>query len=199
MASLRKNTETRKSEIIEAAQQLICREGSEYVTVRNIAKEVQISEAAVYRHFKSKREIFSFLARCIRDTLVGDLADDISPGPRALDRISRLLKRHMAAIQVRNGNSFLVLAEILSLGEKELYREMNGLLKPYIDRLRQLLSIGIQSGRLRADLDLDSAALLLFGTIQGLVNLWALSGHGFDLTKRYAAIWKALLRGFVAA
>jgi AcrR family transcriptional regulator len=195
MASARKKTEIRKSEIIEAAQELIYREGSEHVTVRNIAKQVQISEAAVYRHFKSKREILSFLAQCIRDTLMGDLSDEIDPGQDALDHISELLNRHLAAIQKRNGNSFLVLAEILSLGQKELYQEMNDLLKQYIDRLKQLLAIGVRAGQLRADLDLDSTALMLFGTIQGLVSLWALGGHGFDLVKRYADIWQELKKG----
>jgi hypothetical protein len=72
---------------------------------------------------------------------------------------------------------------------------MNDFLKQYIDRLKQLLAIGVRAGQLRADLDLDSTALMLFGTIQGLVSLWALGGHGFDLVQRYTAIWQELKRG----
>jgi hypothetical protein len=32
--------------------------------------------------------------------------------------------------------------------------------------------------------------LLLFGMIQGLVNIWALSGYKFDLTEKYSELWK---------
>ena len=46
------------------------RSSSEHVTVRNMAKEVGISEVAIYRHFKSKTEILSFLADSVADGLL---------------------------------------------------------------------------------------------------------------------------------
>ena len=53
MAQKRKSTAVRKQQIIEAARKLIIKSGSEHLTVRSIAKEVNITEAAIYRHFKS--------------------------------------------------------------------------------------------------------------------------------------------------
>ena len=68
MVQQRKSTTIRKQQIIEAARKLIIKKGSEHLTVRAIASVVNITEAAIYRHFKSKREILSFLMTTSRTT-----------------------------------------------------------------------------------------------------------------------------------
>ena len=74
MPSKRKNTEVRQVQIINAAGSLIFKYGSEHLTVRRIAAEVGISEAAIYRHFKSKKSILSFLLSNIEESLLRDLS-----------------------------------------------------------------------------------------------------------------------------
>jgi hypothetical protein len=73
---------------------------------------------------------------------------------------------------------------------KSLNRKVSDNIQIYADRLRLLLADGVRAGLIRQDLDLEAAALLLFGMIQGLVNVWALSGFKFDLTDRYSQLWK---------
>jgi len=72
MAQRRKGTTIRKKQIMHAARKLIMRSGSEHVTIKNIAKEVGISDSAIYRHFNSKMQILSFLADSLTDGLIID-------------------------------------------------------------------------------------------------------------------------------
>ena len=58
-----------------------------------------------------------------------------------------------------------------------------------MDRLRLLLADGVRAGLVRQDTNLEAASLLLFGMIQGLVNIWALSGYKFDLVDKYIELW----------
>jgi len=185
-----KSTTVRKKQIMDSARKLIMRAGSEHVTVRNMAKEVGISEAAIYRHFKSKTEILSFLADSVADGLLHDIDMAGSVGFPSVDIIDEILRTHLSRIEQRRGLSFLVLAEIISFGDKSLNKKVSDNIQIYVDRLRLLLADGVRVGLIRQDIDLEAAALLLFGMIQGLVNIWALNGYRFDLTEKYSKLWK---------
>jgi hypothetical protein len=103
--------------------------------------------------------------------------------------VNAVLKQHLSEIEQRRGMSFQVIAEIISLGDKKLNRDVYEKLNLYIDRLRELLSEGARQGCIRGDIDHGAAALLLFGMIQGLVNIWALGNYSFDLSDKFDALW----------
>jgi len=52
-----------------------------------------------------------------------------------------------------------------------------------------VLSEGVKAGDVREDVDLEAAAMLLFGMIQGLVNIWALRNYDFDPEQKYVSLW----------
>lgn len=189
MVQKRRSTAIRKQQIIDAARKLIIKKGSEHLTVRAMAKEVGLTEAAIYRHFKSKREILSFLMNHIMDTMLHDVERTATENSPSLNTIDQALKQHLSEIEQRKGMSFQIIAEIISLGDKKLNKDVYEKLNVYIDRLKHLLSEGVRSGSVKEDIDLGASALLLFGMIQGLANIWALSGYSFDLSEKYESLW----------
>jgi AcrR family transcriptional regulator len=189
MAQGIRSTLVRQQQIVDAARKLIVKYGSEHLTVRRIAKEVGISEAAIYRHFKSKKEILFFLADHIMTSLLEGIDRATINNVTSLDTIDKILKNHLSAIEQKQGMSFQVIAEIISLGDKKLNKKVSDDITSYIERLRLLLSDSVKLGLVREDIDLDAAATLLFGMIQGLVNIWALSNYKFNLAERYSSLW----------
>lgn len=189
MPTQRKKTAIRQQEIIEAARKTIVKHGSEKLTVKTIAKEVRITEAAIYRHFKSKREILAFLI----DYITGQMLKEIGyPRIRAFDSLEELgdlFLNHLSSIEQRQGIGFQVLAEIISLGDKRLNQRVCDNLEKYFDHIKQILKNGRQAGLVRADIDVEAGSTLVFGLIQGVVNLWTLSNYKFDLIDRYKAMW----------
>jgi AcrR family transcriptional regulator len=191
MTSKRQTTEVRRNQIVLAARELIARYGSEHVTIRRIAKHVGISEAAIYRHFKSKRDILSVLADYMDEHLVGEIKQAyLEAKTSSLDIIDETLRNHISNIEQRWGISFQVIAEIISLGDKKLNLKMYEVVEDYIFQLSELLKRGIQSGEIRPETDPSTAAIMLFGIIQSLVNIWALNNFGFNLVERYEPLWK---------
>jgi len=187
----RKKTEFRKQQIIEIAAKLIFKYGSEHLTVKRIATEIGISEAAIYRHFKSKKSILSFLLSYIEETLVADISRERNSGEVVtLDTIERILRRHISAVGLRKGISFQVIAETVSLGDKSLNKQATKAISHYIAVLRELLSEGVKSTTIREDIDLDAAATLLYCMIESLVNTWALSNCEFMLVDKYISLWQ---------
>ena len=197
MARKRETTKVRQEQIIDAARKTIIKYGSEHVTVRAIAKAVGISEGAIYRHFKSKRDILSLLADHIEDDLVGDITRASSKGNSRLEALDNVLRSHLSSIEQRRGISFQVIAEIISLGDKKLNRKISHAIERYTSSLESLLAEGVKSGEVREDIDLKAAAMVLFGIIQGLVNIWALNNYSFDPQQKYAPLWRIFHEGVI--
>jgi AcrR family transcriptional regulator len=135
---LYKPTEIRKLEIIEAARKLIIRKGSEHLTVRNIAGEINLTEAAIYRHFRSKRDILLFLSDFLTAQMVEELQEASAARRVSLKTVDQVLRSHLSVIEQRRGISFLVFAEILSFGDQRLNQRTAGNLERYVKALAGL-------------------------------------------------------------
>lgn len=194
MAKKRESTLVRQKQIVEAARKLIIKRGSEHLTVSRIAREAGISEGAIYRHFRSKKEILSFLLDHAASSLLGDMALQSAENHTTLEAISDVLEKHLKAIEKRHGSSFQVIAEVVSFGDKKLNGKAFDIINSYIGRLSDLLSAGARQGSVRADIDQQAVATLVFGMVQGLVNLWALSNYSFGLTERFVPLWRYFRR-----
>ena len=187
----REATEVRQQQIIEAAQKIIFKHGSEHLTVKRIADMVGISEAAIYRHFKSKKSILSFLLTYIENILLNDISEGTKGTESVtLDTIDKIILRHFSMIDMRKGLSFQVIAEIVSLGDRKLNKQAAQTIDKYISSLVELLSTGVKDGAIRKDIDLEASATLLFTLIQGLVNMWALNEGSFKLITKYTSLWQ---------
>jgi AcrR family transcriptional regulator len=184
----RQSTSLRRKQIMEALRKLIIEYGSENVTVRRIAKEIGVSEGAIYRHFKSKREILDFLVDHIEEILIGEVEKN-DPHANALEILENVLKNHISAVEQRKGVSFLVVAEIISLGDKRLNRKIYSVLKNYLDQIKTIIIRGVQSGEIKAGIDPNMVSTTFFGIIQSLVSLWALSNYTFTLEEEYPGLW----------
>lgn len=189
MERRRKSTLIRKKQIMDAARKIIIRKGSEHLTLRAMAREVGFSEAAIYRHFKNKNEVLSYLMNTIMNEMINEVISGVAENSYSLNTIDAILKNHLSGIEQRRGISFQIIAEIISLGDKKLNEKVYVNLMEYLGRIRTFLEDGARLNHIRSDIDLDAASLLLFGMIQGVVNIWALSSYNFDITSKYDALW----------
>jgi len=188
----RQNTVLRRKQIIETLRKIIIKNGSEHVTVRRLAKEIGVSGGAIYRHFKSKREILLFLVDDIEENLIGGIEKSY-PVQNPVDLLGKISRDLLSSIEQRKGVSFLVIAEIISLGDKRLNRKIFEVLDRFLDHIKQVITAGIELGEIRQDINVDMAATTFFGMLQGLVTIWSLSGFPSTLERRYESVWNIYL------
>jgi AcrR family transcriptional regulator len=188
----RQNTLLRRKQIVAALRKIIIRYGSEHVTVKKLAEEIGVSGGAIYRHFKSKREILLFLVDDIKENLIGDIERSY-PSKNPLERLEIISRTLLSSIEQRKGASFLVIAEIISLGDKELNGKISAVLNSFLGSIKQLILEGIKAGEIRKDIDVDMAATTFFGMLQGLATIWSVSGFPPVLEIRNESMWKFFL------
>jgi len=188
----RQNSVLRRKQIIATLRKIIIKYGSEHVTVQRLAKEIGVSGGAIYRHFKSKREILLFLIDDIEEDLVGGI-EKFYPIQNPLEILGKISRDLLSSIEQRKGVSFLVIAEIISLGDKRLNRKISEVLDRFLGQIKQIISEGIKLAEIREDINVDMAATTFFGMLQGLVTIWSLGGFPSTLEISYESVWNIFL------
>jgi AcrR family transcriptional regulator len=184
----RQDTVLRRKQIINTLGKLIVQYGSENVTVRRLAEAVGVTGGAIYRHFKSKKEILLFLVDYIEENLIGGIEKGYSV-KKPMVSLEKILKDHLSSIEQRRGISFLVIAEIISLGDKRLNRKIFEVLNKYLGYIKGIIAEGIELGEIREDVNPDTTAKIFFGMIQGLVTIWYLGNYDFILEEKKESMW----------
>jgi AcrR family transcriptional regulator len=77
---VRKRGDNKKRELLEAAVKLVAQGGIEAATVRAIAREVGVTEGAIYRHYPSKEELYWQAYRRIIEVMIHEKEELIARG-----------------------------------------------------------------------------------------------------------------------
>lgn len=193
IARVRRPTNVRRLEIIEAARILITERGMQSLTIGNLARAVGVSEGAIYRHFSGKKRIIAGVIEDI-DWKLARRVDLIDGDPNAgLTRLEQALMAH-AAPSASAGVSFLVISEVLMNGDEDLRKLMQAAINRHLETIEAHLKAGAQKGEIRADVDIKAAAIQFYGLIQA-VNTLNHFGDADAPVGDSRALWQVFTRG----
>lgn len=186
--------------ILDAAHELLRTTGLARTTTKEIARAAGCSEAALYKHFANKEEIF---VRVLKDRLpgVGPLLEELAadPGERTVEECLTAVARRALDLYAQT----LPIAGSLFAEPALLRRHREGLAElgtgPHEprDQLARYLRRERDRGRIRADADPEAAAALLLGACFQRVFFTAFSeAAGTETTGDFAAeVARTVLRG----
>ena len=159
------------------------------MTIKNIALEIGLSEAAIYRHFPNKKAIYSFLIGYAEKILTGDLKHGERRRATEPAIPDFLVERHIANVMKRRGIFFQVFTEVISMGDSQLNREAFNAISNYIACITRIIKRCTASRYFKHRRDPYSSAFIFYSLLQFLINTWTLSGYSFDLKTRFDHIW----------
>ncbi len=191
MVIKRGKREFRQKQIASAAAKLIVKLGGEHVTIKNLALEIGLSEAAIYRHFPNKRAIYHFLIDYAERILIDDLSYVADAELVESSDLDALMKRHVANVVKRRGIFFQVFTEVVSMGDRQLNKETVNAINNYIDNVSRIFSRHAATECGRKDVDPANSAFIFYALLQCLINFWTLSGYSFNLKGRFNNIWSS--------
>ncbi len=172
-----------QQKIIDAARHVIISRGMENLTVREIASELNITDGALYRHFKGKKEIVSLLIDDIEETLLKAIDEAAAKTEKPLEKLENIFWSHLSYVEKRKGVSFIVINNTISMKDKGLQNKVYGVISKYLETIKKILSEGIKSGDFRNSMNLEASSTAFFGVIQCMVTLWGLSDYRYALGK----------------
>lgn len=190
----RKPAAERKKEIVETAIRLAAECGPDRLTTESLAKEIGISQPAIFRHFPAKSDIWEAVGQRICD-LMGESGKLIeATGPT--DRLHKMVSAQLEFIESTPAVPAILFSRELHSENEKLRAFFAGLMAQRQKKLSELIETGIKNGEFNESLDPDDAAYLVLALIQGLAMRWSLNKRNFDLVEAGQKLLVVLMSGF---
>jgi len=182
--------QTRQQQIINAARDLIASGGIDALTVRGIASLVGVTEAAIYRHVASKEEVLLLLIQEVEQSLFQAISDATRSDRHALEQLEHMLELHVSYVELRQGISFVVIAEAAQFEEPRVRAAGRRLVEKYLALVSEIICQGVERDEIARTVSPGAAAMIFFGMIQAAVTRWLFDPSSHPLSENAASLWQ---------
>ena len=178
---MKKSYFTRKEQIILSTIELIDELGINNLSIHEIAKKENITEGALYRHFRSKEEIIIESLRYYShfDINIINTINKNNLGSRAsivslLTSLSEYYENYPEITAIYCSFESLIY-------EQNIGEEVRMIIKRRSDFLILLIEKGIQSGAFKEYINSEDLANIISGSFKNLVFKWRIEKYKFSL------------------
>jgi len=160
---------SRRHQILEALAHMLEQSPGERITTAGLAKQVGVSEAALYRHFPSKTKMFEGLIEFIEEAIFSRVNLIVGEETSAAARCEKILTLLLAFAERNPGISRLLTGDALA-GETDRLRQR---IAQFYDRLEMQLRQIMKEAELREGvrpvMPVNIAANLLMAAAEGRI------------------------------
>lgn len=191
-------TGDRKHQILQTLAQMLENPAGEKATTAALAARLGVSEAALYRHFRGKAEMFEGLIEFIEQTLfalINKITGDEKSGLRQLEAIMGVM---LAFAQKNRGMTRVLVGDALVNEHDRLQLRINQLHDRLEAALKQALRFGVSQQEIAQDVDIAAQANLLMSFVTGRWHQFAKSGFKRDPVELWPKQWRQLMEGVIA-
>ncbi|GDY28282.1 MULTISPECIES: nucleoid occlusion factor SlmA [unclassified Agarivorans] len=179
----------RREQILQALARMLETSHGQRITTASLAKEVGVSEAALYRHFPSKARMFEGLIEFIEETLLSRINLIQEEQKDTLNRCQHILMLLLGFAERNPGLSRILTGDALQ-GEHERLRARVSILFEKIEvQLKQVL----RERRLREGqgflIEENSLATLLLAYTEGRISQYVRSEFKLEPTAQFDTHW----------
>jgi len=185
----------RREEILQALARMLETSSAGRVTTAALAEAVGVSEAALYRHFGSKTQMFEALVEFIEESLFSRVNRILESTDRPDDQCEQVLRLWLGFAAKNPGLARLMLGEAIQGESESLRKRVQQLMERLETQLKQVLKQARLQSQLSAETDAPAAANLLVAVVHGRINQFSRSSFRQDPTEQWAAQWAILRAG----
>lgn len=186
----------RRQQILEALAQMLEAKPGNRITTAGLARQVGVSEAALYRHFPSKSKMFEGLIEFIEETLFSRINIILSEEPTAALRCERMLTLLLAFADRNPGITRILTGDALAGETERLHQRVAQLFDRLETQLKQVIREAEVREGLRPAIPLSTAANLLMAAAEGRISQYVRSSFERSPTDGWPQQWDLLMQGF---
>jgi TetR/AcrR family transcriptional regulator len=171
---------------------------SEKVTTASLAAKLQVSEAALYRHFSGKAEMFEGLIEFIEQTvfaLINKITTEEKSGSKQVEAIVSVL---LGFAQKNRGMTRVLIGDALVHEDEKLQARINQLHDRLEAALKQAVRFAVSQNEIAEKTDATACANLIVSFVTGRWHQYAKSGFRRDPVELWSHQWRQILEGVAA-
>ena len=167
----------RRVQILQALATMLEQPGAERVTTAALAAKLDVSEAALYRHFASKAQMFEGLIEFIESSVFTLINQIMERDADAVQKAARIVTLVLQFGEKNPGMTRVMVGDALVFENERLQQRMNQFFDRIESSLRQVLRDGARAQQSATPtVDAQVRAALLVSFVQGRLQRHARSG-----------------------
>ncbi|MCB2017077.1 MAG: nucleoid occlusion factor SlmA [Hydrogenophaga sp.] len=167
----------RRVQILQALATMLEQPGAERVTTASLAARLDVSEAALYRHFASKAQMFEGLIEFIEQSVFGLINQLGDREPDAIQRSRKLVGLLLQFAEKNPGMARVMVGDALVFENERLQQRMNLFFDKIEAALRQnLREVAVLSSAATPTVDAQADASVVTAFCMGRLQRFTRSG-----------------------
>lgn len=185
----------RQIEIMETATLRIDKYGIQELTIKNLATDLGLSEAALYRHFKSKNDIMLGLLTYFIFEMKERITSIISKEDNTpTELLKEIFDSQLKTFLKKPAIVSVIFSEGIFQFNKELSEKVSTMMELMQTYIVAIIKKGQNDGTFRELIGSATISTIIMGSMRMTVLKWKLSGHKSNLLKDGNTVLKGLLK-----
>ena len=174
----------RQLDIMQSLAKMLGEKGPVKITTSLLANECGITEAAIYRHFPSKKKIYSGLVDFCEQNIFDLISNINSSDGNELEKVKKILILLVTFSEKNPGLARLLTREAFSVDETSLDQRIGQMMSKVELLIKQNLQKHEQETKNKLGLPTATAANLLLACSEGIIQQFVRSGFQDSPSKR---------------
>ena len=183
----------RQLDIMQSLAKMLGEKGPVKITTSLLANECGITEAAIYRHFPSKKKIYSGLVDFCEQNIFDLISNINSSDGNELEKIKKILILLVTFSEKNPGLARLLTREAFSVEETSLDQRIGQMMSKVELLIKQNLQKYEQETKKKLGLPTATAANLLLACSEGVIQQFVRSGFQDSPSKRISDQFEFLI------
>ena len=183
----------RRLQILQTLAAMLENPKGEKITTAALAARLDCSEAALYRHFASKAQMFEGLSEFIETILFGVINQISAEEHQGLQQVEHIMALLLNFAQRNRGMTRVLTGDALVNENERLQARINLLHDKIEAAIKQALRVAATQNQLSAEADFGALANLLLCFVVGRWQQYAKSGFSREPAAHWAQQWPMLL------
>lgn len=187
--------EERRAVTVDAVIALAASKNPNDITTADIAKQMNLTQGSLFRHFATKEDIWRSVMQWVSDRLLSRIDSAARGIESPLQALRAMFMSHVDFVVEHPGVPRMMFGQLQNAGSTPAKRMAQTLIQRYIERISARMEHGKASGEITQEVDTNASAILFVGMLQGLVMQSLLSGDIARMRKDAPGVFAVFERG----